>query len=87
MINTPTQEFGPDADQYLPEEVVTAIADGLTPLEAVRLWRRLGVEQLADRSGRSQAVIHGAESGRKLSLDAQLKLAAELGVGADLFVE
>jgi hypothetical protein len=29
-----TEEFGPDADEDLPEEVLAAIEDGLTPLEA-----------------------------------------------------
>lgn len=87
MLNEPTQEFGPDADEDLPEEVLAAIQDGLTALEAVRLWKRLSVEQLSDRSGVSQAIIHGAEGGRELSLEAQTKLASALGVGADLFVE
>jgi len=87
MPDEPATEFGPDADEDLPEEVLAAIADGLTPLAAVRHWKRLSVEQLSDRSGVSQAIIRGAEGGRDLSLDAQIKLAAVLGVGADLFVE
>jgi len=83
----PTEETGPDANEDLPKEVVAAIDDGLTALEAVRFWRRLSVEQLADRSGVSQAIIHGAEGGRELSLEARIKLAGALGVGADLIVE
>ncbi|MCX5581528.1 helix-turn-helix domain-containing protein [Kaistia terrae] len=87
MLNELTQEFGPNADEDLPEEVLAAIADGLSPLEAVRLWKRLSVEQLSERSGVSTAIIHGAEGGRELSPEAQLKLAAVLGVRSDLFVE
>jgi transcriptional regulator with XRE-family HTH domain len=81
-----TEEFGPDADEDLPEEVLAAIANGLTPLEAVRLWKQLTVEELADLSGVSQAIIRGAEGGRELSPEAQVNLAFVLGVGADLFV-
>jgi len=76
MHSTPTQEFGPDADE-----------DGKTALEAVRAFKGMSVEALAERSGVSAAGIRGAEGGRELSLEAQLKLAAALGVGADMFVE
>jgi hypothetical protein len=82
-----TEEFGPDADEDLPEEVLAAIEDGLTPLEGVRLWKQLSVEQLAELSGVSAAIIHGAEGGRELSTEAQFALAKTLGVGADLFTE
>jgi antitoxin component HigA of HigAB toxin-antitoxin module len=87
MLNEPTQEFGPDADEDLPEEVLAAIAGGKTALEAVRAFRGMSIEALAERSGVSAAVIRGAEGGRELSLEAQAKLASALGVGADLFVE
>ena len=78
-----TEEFGPDADEDLPEEVLAAIEKGLTPLEAVRLWKRFSVEQLAELSGVSAPIINGAEGGRELSPEAQVKLAFVLGVGLD----
>lgn len=83
-MSAPT-EHGPDADEDLPEEVLAAIENGLTPLEAVRLWKRRSVEQLSQLSGVSQATIHAAESGVELSPEAQVKLAFVLGVHADLF--
>jgi DNA-binding XRE family transcriptional regulator len=84
-MDKPTEEFGPDADEDLPEEVLAAIENGLTPVEAVRLWKRLTVEQLSHLSGVSQATIHAAEGGVELSPEAQVKLAFVLGVRADLF--
>lgn len=80
-------EFGPDADEDLPEEVLAAIESGTPPLAAVRQWKQLSVEQLAGRSGVSVAAIKGAEAGRPLSPEAQVNLAWVLGVGADLFHE
>lgn len=86
-MDKPVTEFGPDADEDLPEEVLDAIANGVTPLGAVRQWRRLSVEDLAEQSGVSAAIIRGAEGGRQLKLEAQIALGKALGVGADLFVE
>jgi predicted transcriptional regulator len=80
----PTKEFGPDADEDLPEEVLAAIENGGVPLSAVRQWRKLSVEELAEMSGVSSAIIRGAEGGRELSPGAQAALAFALGVGTDL---
>lgn len=78
-------KFRPDADEYLPEEVLAAIEDGATPLTAVRQWMRMSVKDLAARSGVSVASIKGAEAGRELSPEAQVNIAWVLGVSADLF--
>ncbi|WP_029074478.1 helix-turn-helix domain-containing protein [Kaistia adipata] len=86
MPMTLTPEFSPDADEDLPERVLAAIEEGLTPLEAVRVWKQHTVEHLSDLSGVSQATIHAVERGRELSPDAQIKLACALGVGADLIL-
>jgi len=87
MPDEPAMEFGPDADEDLPEEVLAAIADGATPLAAVRTWKGMTVDQLARLSSVSAAIITGAEGGRELSPEDQVKLAFVLGVGADLFYE
>jgi hypothetical protein len=85
-MNKPVEEFGPDADEDLPEEVLDAISNGVTPLGAVRMWRRMSIENLAQASGVSEGVIRGAEGGRQLWVAARIALGKALGVGADLFV-
>jgi hypothetical protein len=87
MPDEPVVEFGPDADEDLPEEVLAAIADGASTLAAVRTWKGMSVDQLARLSSVSAAIITGAEGGRELSPGDQVKLAFVLGVGADLFYE
>jgi len=87
MLDTPAQEFGPDADEDLPEEVLAAVANGKSALAAVREWKGIAVEDLARLAGVSAGTIHSAEGGQELSPEDQVKLAAALGVGADLFAE
>ncbi|MET4634941.1 helix-turn-helix domain-containing protein [Kaistia defluvii] len=80
-------EYGADADEDLPEEVLAPIENGATPLAAVRIWKGMSVDQLARLSSLSAAIITGAEGARHLSPEDQVKLAFVLGVGADLFYE
>lgn len=61
-----------------------AIEKGATPLAAVRIWKGLNVDQLASLSSVSAATITGAEGGRELSPEDQVKLAFVLGIGAGL---
>lgn len=80
-------EFGPDPDEDLPESVLAEIEDGVPILKALRTWKGLSIDDLANKSGVSAAMIHGAEGGRQLSMVAQQALAKALGVGLDLMSE
>ena len=77
-------EWGPEADQGLPESVLADIEDGVPALRALRHWKGFSIDQLATQSGVSAANIHGAEAGRQLSIVAQQALAKALGVGLGL---
>jgi len=81
------EEFGPDADEDLPDSVLADIKDGVPVLKALRRWKDLSIYDLANVSGVSAANIHGAEGGRQLSLVAQQALAKALGVGLDFMSE
>jgi DNA-binding XRE family transcriptional regulator len=85
IMPVPTNEFGPDADKDLPEEVLEAIANGVMPLSAVRQWKGHSVGDLARIAGVSEEAIQNAEAGGQLVLQEQVALAKSLGVGADLF--
>ena len=87
-MRTPwTVETGPDGDEDLPEAVIADIETGVSPLRAVRQWRRFSVKALASRSGVKASVIATAEGGRELSPEAQVKLAWALDIGADLLID
>jgi DNA-binding XRE family transcriptional regulator len=75
-------------DVALPTAVWAAIESGEHPLRAVRKFRGLTQNDVADRAGLRQGFIADIEAGRKTGSAASLKaIAAALGVPLDVIVE
>jgi hypothetical protein len=65
----------------LPVEVALRIADGTSPVRAVREWRGLDADELAGRAGLATADLSAIEAGRKEATGGALEaLAAALEV-------
>lgn len=72
------------AGDTIPGEIVDAIIDGETPLRAWRLYRKLTLVSLAERTGISRSYISQIENGNKTgTLDIYRRLAVVLDVEPD----
>ena len=72
------------AGDTIPGEIVDAIIDGETPLRAWRLYRKLTLVSLAERTGISESYISQIENGKKTgTLDVYRRLATVLDVEPD----
>jgi hypothetical protein len=80
-------EYGPDADEDLPEEVVDAIEWGTPAVRAVRLWRELSILDLSKSTAIDIVRLVELERGQKPTAEERTVLAKALEVGAGLFVE
>jgi hypothetical protein len=80
-------EFGPDSDEDLPEQVVGDIENGLPPAMAVRHWRGLSVDQVAEAAGITSADVEAVEDGALGDYVRLGKVAKALGVSVDLLLE
>ena len=75
-------------DVALPTAVWTAIENGEHPVRAIRKYRNLTQNDVAERAGLRQGYIADIEAGRKTGSPTSLKaIAAALGVPPDLVVE
>ena len=73
-----------EAGESMPGEIVDAIVDGVTPLRAWRLYRKLTLTALAERTGISRSHLSRIESGKKRgTLDTYRRLAVVLGAEPD----
>ena len=69
----------------IPDEYVGRILDGEPPVRALRDWRGMTQQQLADASGVNRVQISGIESGKRTGSVATLKsIAAALAVDLDV---
>ena len=72
------------AGESVPGEIVDAIVDGAAPLRAWRLYRKLTLIALAERTGISRSHLSRIESGKKRgTLDIYRRLAVVLNVEPD----
>lgn len=72
------------AGESIPGEIVDAIVDGVTPLRAWRLYRKLTLVSLAERTGISRSYLSRIENGkRRGTLDIYRRLAVVLNVEPD----
>ena len=68
----------------IPGEIVSAIINGILPLRAWRLYRKLTLASLAERAGISSSYLSQIENGKKPGTpDIYRRLAAVLGVESD----
>jgi DNA-binding XRE family transcriptional regulator len=75
-------------DVPLPAAVWTAIESGELPIRAIRKYRGLTQNDVAERAGLRQGYIADIEAGNKTGSAASLKaIAAALGVPLDVIVE
>ncbi|MCF6303554.1 MAG: helix-turn-helix transcriptional regulator [Devosiaceae bacterium] len=74
-------------EETLPGEIVKALVGGGHPVRVFRKYRKLTVQQLADKSGLSQPYISEIERGKKTGSAKALKaIAVALGVDLDMLV-
>ena len=72
------------AGESIPGEIVDAVMDGVTPLRAWRLYRKLTLVSLAERTGISRSYLSRIENGKKRgTLDIYRRLAVVLNVEPD----
>ena len=72
------------AGESVPGEIVDAIIDGVTPLRAWRLYRKLTLASLAEQTGISRSYLSRIENGKKPgTLDIYRRLAVVLNVEPD----
>jgi len=73
-----------EAAGYVPDDVVSRLIAGESPVRVYREWRGLTGKALADKAGLSQAYVSGIETGkRRGSVRALKALAAALAVDLD----
>lgn len=72
------------AGESVPGEIVDAIIDGVTPLRAWRLYRKLTLVSLAEQTGISRSYLSQIENGKKPgTLDIYRRLAVVLNMEPD----
>ena len=72
------------AGESIPGEIVDAIIDGVTPLRAWRIYRKVTLVSLAERAGISRNHLSRIENGKKPgTLDIYRRLAVVLNVEPD----
>lgn len=71
----------------LPTDVAARIESGTPPIIAVRLWRRLTIQQLAERTGIDATLIETAERSGEMDASVRARLAHALRVHEDILLE
>ena len=74
-------------DDMVPEHVVMAILDGISPIRAWREFKNIKMKDLAEKVGVSSAFLSQIETGkRNPTIDTLKKIAENMGVDLELLI-